>query len=180
MSKEDTQDETDQSESPQSALEKINSAYDHEERAVQLKAQAKDELQEYLSEALPFDTNPSITIRDGCFVVSCHPESGLSNINEELGDEIELLMPLQFKIGEEKEDLSRSDLVTTQRQAQAKNLKQLIGAIEEEYEDGAPVGEVLGRAYEVGLSKYETEHEIDKLKQKGEVYEPTSTTLRTT
>lgn len=180
MSEEETKNESEQAEGPQSALEKVDQAYDHEERAVQLKAEAKDELQEYLSEALPFETNPSLTIRDGCFVVSCHPTSALKEVNEDLGDEIELLMPLQFKIGEENEELSRTDLVTTQREVQAKNLKQLISEIEEEYDDGAPVGEVLGRAYEVGLSKYETEHEIDKLKQQGEIYEPTSSTLRTT
>jgi len=61
-----------------------------------------------------------------------------------------------------------------------KNLKQLIGDIEEEYDDGAPVDVVMERADEIGMEQSKTEHEIEKLKQKGEVYEPKTDHLRTT
>ncbi|NEU58418.1 minichromosome maintenance protein MCM [Halorussus sp. MSC15.2] len=61
-----------------------------------------------------------------------------------------------------------------------KNLKQLIGEIEEDYEEGAPVDEVMARADEIGMEQSKAEHEIDKLKQKGEVYEPSTDHLRTT
>jgi replicative DNA helicase Mcm len=61
-----------------------------------------------------------------------------------------------------------------------KNLKQLISEIEEEYEEGAPVEEVMVRADEIGMEQSKAEHEIDKLKQKGEVYEPSTDHLRTT
>ena len=61
-----------------------------------------------------------------------------------------------------------------------KNLKQLISDIEEDYDDGAPVDEVLERADEIGMEPSKAEHEIDKLKQKGEVYEPRTDYLRTT
>jgi replicative DNA helicase Mcm len=61
-----------------------------------------------------------------------------------------------------------------------KNLKGLIADIEEEYEEGAPVEEVLERADEIGLDRTKAEDEIEKLRRKGEVYEPTTDHLRTT
>ncbi|WP_135829832.1 LAGLIDADG family homing endonuclease [Halorussus halobius] len=61
-----------------------------------------------------------------------------------------------------------------------KNLKQLIAEIEDEYEEGAPVEEVMARADEIGMEQSKADHEIDKLKQKGEVYEPSTDHLRTT
>jgi replicative DNA helicase Mcm len=61
-----------------------------------------------------------------------------------------------------------------------KNIKALIQEIEAEYDDGAPVDVVLDRAEEVGMEQSKAEHEIEKLKQKGEVYEPRTDHLRTT
>jgi replicative DNA helicase Mcm len=51
-----------------------------------------------------------------------------------------------------------------------KNLKTLIADIEDEYDEGAPLDVVIERA----------EHEVEQLKQKGEVYEPRTDHLRTT
>jgi replicative DNA helicase Mcm len=61
-----------------------------------------------------------------------------------------------------------------------KNLKALIEEIEDEFEDGAPVQEVLDRAEEVGLDPSKAEDEIEKLRRRGEVYEPRQNHLRTT
>ncbi|MFB6180062.1 MAG: LAGLIDADG family homing endonuclease [Halorientalis sp.] len=61
-----------------------------------------------------------------------------------------------------------------------KNLKTLIGEIEDEYDEGAPVERVLERAEEAGMERSKVEHEIEKLKQQGEVYEPSHDHLRTT
>ncbi|MEF8775489.1 MAG: LAGLIDADG family homing endonuclease [Haloarculaceae archaeon] len=61
-----------------------------------------------------------------------------------------------------------------------KNLKGLVADIEDEYDEGAPVGVVLERAEEVGMDTAKAEHEIEQLKQKGEVYEPRTDYLRTT
>jgi len=61
-----------------------------------------------------------------------------------------------------------------------KTLKQLIEDIEEEYDEGAPIDIVEERADIVGVSEHKLDHEIDKLMQKGEVYEPSTDTLRTT
>jgi replicative DNA helicase Mcm len=61
-----------------------------------------------------------------------------------------------------------------------RNLKELIGEVEEDYEEGAPVEVVMERADEIGMDASKAEHEIEKLKQKGEVYEPATDHLRTT
>jgi len=60
------------------------------------------------------------------------------------------------------------------------SLRELIDEIEEEYEEGAPVEVVVERADEVGMDASKAEHEIEKLKQRGEVYEPATDHLRTT
>jgi len=59
------------------------------------------------------------------------------------------------------------------------NIKGIIGDIESEYDEGAPIDVVLERAEEVGIEESKAEHEIEKLKQKGEVYEPRTDHLRT-
>ncbi|MFB6082260.1 MAG: minichromosome maintenance protein MCM [Halanaeroarchaeum sp.] len=61
-----------------------------------------------------------------------------------------------------------------------KNIKALIEEIEPDFDEGAPVEEVLARAEEVGMERGKAEHEIEKLKQRGEVYEPSTDHLRTT
>ncbi|AFZ72934.1 LAGLIDADG family homing endonuclease [Natronobacterium gregoryi] len=81
--------------------------------------------------------------------------------------------------GEFDADIVEAGTSKSQRD-RIKNLKQLIGDIEEEYDEGAPVDIVLDRAEEIGMDQSKAEHEIDKLKQKGEVYEPSTDNLRTT
>ena len=61
-----------------------------------------------------------------------------------------------------------------------KNIKSLIADIEAEYEEGAPIDEILERAGEIGMDQTKAEKEIEKLRRKGEVYEPTQNYLRTT
>lgn len=51
---------------------------------------------------------------------------------------------------------------------------------EKQYDEGAPIGEVLDRAGEVGLSIEKVQKEIESLRHKGELYEPIEDHLRTT
>jgi replicative DNA helicase Mcm len=81
--------------------------------------------------------------------------------------------------GEFDADVVETGQSKTQRD-RIKNLKQLIGDIEEDYDEGAPVDVVLDRADEIGMDPSKAEHEIEKLKQKGEVYEPRTDHIRTT
>jgi len=60
------------------------------------------------------------------------------------------------------------------------SLKGIIDDIESQYDEGAPVDVVVERAEELGIDEARAEHEIDQLKQKGEVYEPRTDHLRTT
>jgi len=59
-------------------------------------------------------------------------------------------------------------------------IESMIAELESEYDQGAPVEEVLEYAQNSGIKESKAEHEIDKLKQKGEVYEPENKHLRTT
>jgi hypothetical protein len=59
------------------------------------------------------------------------------------------------------------------------NIKDLVADIEEEYQAGAPVGEVLDRAGEIGMDPGKAEQEIERLRTKGEMYEPMKGHLRT-
>ncbi|MDR5656068.1 helix-turn-helix domain-containing protein [Halodesulfurarchaeum sp. HSR-GB] len=61
-----------------------------------------------------------------------------------------------------------------------RTIRELIADIEADFDEGAPIDEVLARAEEVDMDRSKAEHEIEKLKQKGEVYEPTNEHLRTT
>jgi replicative DNA helicase Mcm len=82
--------------------------------------------------------------------------------------------------GELDADIMETGTSTSQRD-RIRNLDQLVANVEAEYEDGAPVEVVVERAGdELGLEVGKVEHEIEKLKQKGEMYEPETDHLRTT
>ena len=81
--------------------------------------------------------------------------------------------------GEFDADIIETEMSKSQRD-RVKNLKALIEEIEDEYEEGAPVDEVIERAEEIGMTESKADHEIEKLKQKGEVYVPQQGHLRTT
>jgi len=81
--------------------------------------------------------------------------------------------------GEFDADIVEAGTSKSQRD-RIKNLKHLIEELEDEYDEGAPVDVVIERAEEAGTEASKAEHEIEKLKQKGEVYEPQTDHLRTT
>jgi replicative DNA helicase Mcm len=79
--------------------------------------------------------------------------------------------------GEFDADVVETGQSKTQRD-RVKNVKSLIGEIEDEFDEGAPVEEVLDRAEEIGMDAEKAEHEIEKLKEKGELYQPNKDHLR--
>ncbi len=81
--------------------------------------------------------------------------------------------------GEFDADMVETGTSKSQRD-RIKDLLSLIENIEEEYDEGAPVDVILERAEEAGMESSKAEHEIEQLKQKGEVYEPQTDHLRTT
>ncbi|MCD2198943.1 minichromosome maintenance protein MCM [Halobacterium sp. KA-4] len=79
--------------------------------------------------------------------------------------------------GEYDADVVETGRSKTQRD-RVKNVKAIIKEIEDEFDEGAPVEEVLDRAEEVGMDASKAEHEIEKLKEKGELYQPNKDHLR--
>jgi replicative DNA helicase Mcm len=59
-----------------------------------------------------------------------------------------------------------------------KGIKDVIRELQDEYDEGAPRERVLERAEEVGIERDKAEHEIQKLRDKGEVYSPSGDSLR--
>ncbi|CCQ36450.1 ATP-dependent DNA helicase MCM (intein-containing) [Natronomonas moolapensis 8.8.11] len=80
--------------------------------------------------------------------------------------------------GEFDADVVETGQSKTQRD-RIKNVKSLIAEIESEYDEGAPIETILDRAEEVGMERSQAEHEIEKLRRQGDVYEPTTDHLRT-
>ncbi len=79
--------------------------------------------------------------------------------------------------GEYDTDMLETGTPKSQRD-RIKNLKDLISDIEDEYEDGAPEDVVEERAREEGFNMDKFDHELKKLKKKGDVYEPKQGHLR--
>jgi replicative DNA helicase Mcm len=86
---------------------------------------------------------------------------------------------LDPETGELDADVIETGTSKSQRD-RVRNLLDIIAEIEREYDEGAPVDVILERCEEIDISENKAEHEIDKLKQKGEVYEPQPDHLRTT
>ncbi|VTT86183.1 DNA replication helicase protein MCM @ intein-containing [Halorubrum sp. DM2] len=60
------------------------------------------------------------------------------------------------------------------------NLKELIAEIENDHRQGAPIDEIYAHATHIGLDQGQVDSELQKLRTKGEVYEPVEDHLRTT
>ncbi|WP_254543104.1 XRE family transcriptional regulator [Halomarina pelagica] len=80
--------------------------------------------------------------------------------------------------GEFDADIVETGTSKTQRD-RIRDIKGIIGEVEGEYDEGAPVEEVLDRAEAVGIERSKAEHEIEKLRRQGDVYEPQTDYLRT-
>lgn len=64
------------------------------------------------------------------------------------------------------------------KRATENEVKAIVKELEREFDEGAPVEEVLSTAEERGISPEKTSHEIESLKHKGEVYQPNEDHLR--
>jgi len=81
--------------------------------------------------------------------------------------------------GEFDADIVETGMSKSQRD-RVKDILAIISEIEESYPEGAPADVVMEEAIENGMDRSTVEHEIDQLKQKGEVYEPQADHYRTT
>lgn len=81
--------------------------------------------------------------------------------------------------GEFDADIVETGTSKTQRE-RIHSVKEVIQELEEEYDDGAPEEEVKTECTEAGMDSMKVDDEIEKLRRKGEVYEPSTGNLRTT
>ena len=81
--------------------------------------------------------------------------------------------------GEFDADVVETGMSTTQRQ-RIKRIKALVMEVEEEYDGGAPLDEIKERAEHMDVDVDKVEATIEKLREKGDVYEPSSDQYRTT
>lgn len=167
------ENETDASssgESKSTAFDKLETADDHEDRAERLRAEAKRDVLDKVSENVPFDAKITVELKGGAFIVNCSPKDLTTSLENEFDENVDLSSPIRFTIGEMKMG----------QKERAKAIKKLVSETEEEFDEGAPLDVVLDRAEAFGLDETKAEMEIGNLKQKGEVYEPSTGHLRTT
>lgn len=81
--------------------------------------------------------------------------------------------------GEYDVDVIETGRSKTQRD-RVKGIKEIIRELQEEYDEepGAPSEKVIERAAEAGIEDSKAEHEIQKLRDKGEIYSPDQAHLR--
>ncbi|EMA14621.1 hypothetical protein [Haloarcula amylolytica] len=162
------------------AADHLQTSSEHERRAKELSYQAEEELEATLAEELPDSVKVNVDAeadREGArLVVSLYDDATMETVSDVVGDDVGVGSPhpQQFIIGDDivGEESSQRERI--------QNVKEIIADIEDRFDAGAPVQQVIRDARRIGMDKSEAKHEIDKLKQKGEVYEPRTDYLRTT
>lgn len=158
-------------------LEKVDdhreTSQDHVRRAEKLEKEAESEFVDFLEETLGLPEGGDGTVSRSQLsentVVEWSPGNDtLETIAERAPDTLaRVSVTVEFVDMEAQHERTVS-------------IKELINDIEEDHENGAPVSKVYDRSGVVGMTDEELEHAIEKLKQKGEVYEPEIDHLRTT
>jgi replicative DNA helicase Mcm len=87
---------------------------------------------------------------------------------------------IQTDIEEEFDADSIETGSSSQQQTRIQKVQRIISDTEDEHDKGAPVGIVIERAADIGISENKVEHEIERLKGQGKVYLPHEDHLRTT
>lgn len=156
----------------QTPTEKLETASEHQDRAQRLINEARTEAEEAVVDALPFEADVDSTYLESTdsVRVTVFPNEMPDAISE-IEDGPVVTQPLALTFGEEaKTDGDR-----------VRDIKTIISQMEENHEqdEGVPIEKVLLRAQSVGIEKSKAEHEVEKLRQKGDVYEPKTDHLRT-
>jgi replicative DNA helicase Mcm len=71
-----------------------------------------------------------------------------------------------------------ADLFSDTHQDGRRTVKAIVGELEDDYDEGAPVAAILDRAEEIGMDRDTAENELETLRRQGDVYEPTTDHLR--
>jgi hypothetical protein len=81
-------------------------------------------------------------------------------------------------VGEEPTQNVDADLFSDTHQDGRRTVKAIVGELEDDYDEGAPVAAILDRAEEIGMDRDTAENELETLRRQGDVYEPTTDHLR--
>lgn len=86
---------------------------------------------------------------------------------------------LNFDPNSGKFDAERTSNGRTDSQRErVRNIESIISELCKEHSNGAPIDSVLAEAEEKGMATDKAEHELDKLKEKGEAYQPGDNKIR--
>lgn len=153
------------------ALDKMEQASDHAQRACDLREEARTHVADLVSESLDFDATVTVD-QHGTkgFVARAKPEEAYDELTETFADDgLVQMEPLKFIITPSDEEFCGSD-----------SMKDVVQAVEKHHdEDGVPINDVLRYSSVLGLSREDAKDELEKLRRKGEVYEPRQDHLRT-
>jgi hypothetical protein len=172
-----------------SGFDKLEQAEDHEDRAERLREEACNQVAEKVENGLPFDADVSVENTDNdSFGVEIRPKGLREGVLKEFDEETTVTAPVQRLIIGHGDDLlvSPSEMKMAfdgtadgTKQDAVGSIKDLIREIETHFDDGAPIDEVLDHAVSFGMERSKAEHEIEKLRRQGDVYEPSQDHLRT-
>jgi replicative DNA helicase Mcm len=81
-------------------------------------------------------------------------------------------------VGEEPTQNVDADLFSDTHQDGRRTVKAIVGELEDDYDEGAPVAAILDRAEEIGMDRDTAANELETLRRQGDVYEPTTDHLR--
>jgi replicative DNA helicase Mcm len=167
-----------------SPFETVETAKEHDERAEQLRHEAESEAAARVEEAFPFDVDSTVsyTGETDSFVVSVVPTDLQDELSDQFDDETFVeVTPLKITIRQGENLLSSVEDWESMEdeRGRLKNIKRLIDEIGAHFDDGAPLDEVLDHAEALGLERSKAEHEIEQLRQQGDVWEPRTDYFRT-
>jgi hypothetical protein len=81
-------------------------------------------------------------------------------------------------VGEESTPIGDADLFSDTHQDGCRTVQAIVGELEGDYDEGAPVASILDHAEEIGMDRDTAENELETLRRQGDVYEPTTDHLR--
>jgi replicative DNA helicase Mcm len=81
-------------------------------------------------------------------------------------------------VGEEPTQNVDADLFSDTHQDGRRTVKAIVGELEDDYDEGAPVAAILDRAEEIGMDRDTAANELETLRRQGDVYEPMTDHLR--
>ncbi|WP_049890177.1 hypothetical protein [Natronorubrum sulfidifaciens] len=136
------------------------------------------------AEVTGYDGSPQIILDKGTTITPV--QRGVGYIPPAEAEDGQAVIESASETGQESQDAARTDggeytgLMTESQRERVGAVKNAVSTVEEKYDAGAPVEEVRDRAKEEGVDMDKFDHAMEKLRRKGDVYEPQDGRLRAT